>query len=247
MRLLVLDTETTGLDPAVDKIVEYAHVVLDTATGRASRHREYLCDPGVTIPPTARAVHHIGDADVTGRRSFVEQFSELDLREISAIAAHNAEFDVGMIRGSGGRLLLPVIDTYRCAKHLWPDAPAYGNQVLRYWRGVEPLWPAGRLPSVPHRALYDACTTAAVLWDQLACAHDRLIPEDSADPVNVLLRLTHTPVLLTQVTFGKHAGTPWSDVPLDYLRWALTKDDWDDDQLFTIRHHHDLHTGRLRS
>ena len=66
--LAVLDTETTGVDPLTDRIVELAVVRLDP-DGAARRYRR-LVDPGVPIPPAATAVHGIADADVAGRPRF---------------------------------------------------------------------------------------------------------------------------------------------------------------------------------
>ena len=87
----------------------------------------------------------------------------------------------------------------RVAKHLWPDAPGYGNQVLRYWL---------ELPvdsdCVPHRALGDAQVTAQLLLKELALVDGS---------VERLLELTETPVLLKTVSFGKHRGQLWKDVP----------------------------------
>ena len=51
----------------------------------------------------------------------------------------------------------PAICTYKAALRLWPEAPGYSNQVLRYWLRPKDLNPA--VASGAHRALPDAYVT----------------------------------------------------------------------------------------
>lgn len=105
---------------------------------------------------------------------------------------------------------------------VWPDAPSHANQVLRYWLGdvAEPL-----LAMPPHRAAPDAYVTAHILVHALAYAS-----------INDMVSWTSGPALLPAVTFGKHRGARWQDVPWDYLDWIVRKSDLDEDTKFTARH-----------
>jgi exodeoxyribonuclease X len=116
--------------------------------------------------------------------------------------------------------------------HLWPDAPSYKNQVLRYWLGLEVPFLGSAL--YPHRALYDALVTAALV--------ERMLQTHT---VEELLLLTTEPVLLKTIRFGTHRGKLWEEVPDGYLRWILRqgqkKDDADEegfdlDVIHTARH-----------
>ena len=69
------------------------------------------------------------------------------------------------------------IATLRCAKHVWPDAPDFKNETLRYRLGID--LPRDRM----HRALEDATVTAHILA--------RLLAERTVDE---LLALSTTPV-----------------------------------------------------
>jgi DNA polymerase-3 subunit epsilon len=60
--LVVLDLETTGIDPKVDRIVEIGALKLLPGGGRD--HRTRRLNPGIPIPAAATAVHGITDADV---------------------------------------------------------------------------------------------------------------------------------------------------------------------------------------
>ena len=162
----VIDVETTGLDPAVDRIVEVAAV---TVALRPRPHVEALAldtlvDPGVPIGPEARAVHHIGDEMVAGAPRFQELIPPLGaLARSGPFAAHRAAFDRAF---TGSRR--PWICTWRLARHLWPEAPGHSNQVLRYYLGlgVEERF-AGEAGIVPHRAAGDALVSAALLIREL--------------------------------------------------------------------------------
>lgn len=129
----------------------------------------------------------------------------------TAVAAHNISFDLRLLAQSGVTLDNPVICTYKCARHLMPDAPRHSNQVLRYWLGLDDKYGDLTLPGLPpHRAEADTLVTSRLLMELL-----RLRTAEE------LVVLTTQPVLLRTCGFGKHAGTPWGDVPKDYLRWIV--------------------------
>lgn len=221
MRLVVVDVETTGLEDD-DAVVEIAVAPVDPPSPPWSS----LVWPARGVPPEASAVHHLRAADLEGAPDLLSAAAASPLAGgAGVLAAHNAAFDSAFVP------VAPRVGwlcTWRCAMHLWPDAPAHGNQVLRYWlpglddelRAIAP----GLL--VPHRALADALVTSLVLA-RLARLR----------PVEDLVALTLEPVLLRVVRFGKHRGELWSEVPRDYLRWVLRAGDFDADVVHTARTH----------
>jgi DNA polymerase-3 subunit epsilon len=66
--LAVLDLETTGHDPKLDRIVEVS--VLRVRPDGGHDHRTRRVRPGVPIPPGATAIHGIGDGDVADSPAF---------------------------------------------------------------------------------------------------------------------------------------------------------------------------------
>jgi DNA polymerase-3 subunit epsilon len=98
MRQIVLDTETTGLEPTRGhRIIEIGCVELlnRRPTGRALHH--YL-DPGRDIEEAARAVHGITREQLEGRPKFQDIARELtDFLAGSELIIHNAAFDVAFL------------------------------------------------------------------------------------------------------------------------------------------------------
>lgn len=216
MTLRIIDIETTGEDPATDRIVEIASV--DAVRGaKPSRPMSDLVNPGIPIPPLASAVHHIVDADVRHARTIkdiIPQYAGADI-----YVAHNASFEAGFLAQHLGDVTW--LCTYRCALRLWPDFPKHSNQALRYQLGyVRPFDLTGD-ELIPHRALPDCYVTAATLIAILAKAS-----EDGIE-FKTLLEWSAEPPLMTVFSFGKHRGQRFDAVDPDYLRWIIDKSDLD--------------------
>jgi DNA polymerase-3 subunit epsilon len=93
----IVDTETTGLDKASDRIIEFAMIIFefDPATGQVYRITDIydeLEDPGMPIPPASTAVHGITDQMVAGKRIDDARVVAL-LQDVTLVIAHNAQFD----------------------------------------------------------------------------------------------------------------------------------------------------------
>ncbi len=205
----IIDFETTGMpDTLVKAICEVGWTdILPSST--ELRPIAHLIDPGHPIPPEARAIHHIADADVAGCPSPTDACLMLmdGMPEDGIFVAHNAEFEQAFFAGGDHRWIC----TYKCALRAWPDAPAHTNQALRYWLGVN-LDHALAMP--PHRAGPDAYVTAHILRE--------LLQNHSSEE---LLQWSREPTLPVRINFGKHKGARWSDLDEGYLNWIVNKAD----------------------
>lgn len=98
-KAVVLDVETTGLDPTVDRIVAVAAIKVDFAemarTGHANAETfSALLNPGCPIPAEASAIHGIEDHHVKDAERFCEIAQQLrDFIGDLPIVGHNIQFD----------------------------------------------------------------------------------------------------------------------------------------------------------
>lgn len=103
MTLLVLDTETTGLDSTRERIIELGMLRLrvDRITGIPMGPVQVfdgLEDPGKPIPPEVVAITGITDDKVRGQRLDEQRIADL-LDGVELVIAHNAGFDRPFVEG----------------------------------------------------------------------------------------------------------------------------------------------------
>ena len=137
MREIVLDTETTGLDPqAGHRIVEIACVELQHHIPTGREFHRYV-NPGRDIPIDALSVHGLTVEFLTAFPLFAEVADEL-LAFIGSdpLVMHNAEFDLAFLNMELARLeraplASAVIDTLGLARQHYPGAPASLDALCR--------------------------------------------------------------------------------------------------------------------
>lgn len=230
IRVRVIDIETTGLpkegEPNDHAIVEAARCdVVFSPSGEVlvGSPVSMLVDPGRPIDAEASATHHIVAADLVGAPGPAEAIAFLAADPPDFYAAHNADFDRRFFDVPEA----PWICTYKAALRVWPDAPRHGNQVLRYWLGLdEGLDRDTAMP--PHRAGPDTYVTAHLLAALVA----------QGTSLDDMARWSTGPALLPRIAFGKHKGSRWEDLPSDYLDWLANKaTEIDRDAKANARHH----------
>jgi exodeoxyribonuclease X len=222
---VVADVETSGLDPAQGAgIMEFAYVT--HTPGQPLRHWSgYVEHPG-KIPAAAKAVHHITEDKVqpgapgcVPRAEIAATLGAMDPDTIFVF--HNKAFDLKFLPELQHR---PVVCSYRCALHLYPELGSFSLQALRYELDLDV--PADLLAGLsPHAALYDSLVCTYLLMHML-----------KTHTAEELLELSDKPAILNKCRFGRYRGEKWSDVPKDYLRWLLRNGDFDADVLATARY-----------
>lgn len=137
MREIVLDTETTGLDPADGhRIVELACIELHNHLLTGKVFHRYV-NPERAMTAEAEAVHGLGDDFLRRYEPFAAIAAEfVTFVGDAQIVAHNAGFDLGFINAELKRLDLPafvgpVVDTLEMARKRFPGAPASLDALCR--------------------------------------------------------------------------------------------------------------------
>lgn len=228
MKIRVVDLETTGLIEDDPKVCEIGWTDYLPDMNYVTATTSWLVNPGIPIPPQAQAIHHISDRDIAEGEAFSQSIYKDELihgmEPGDILAAHNASFEKHFL----GDLPHDWICTYKCAYHLWHDAPSHGNQVLRYWLGFD-LAEDQAMP--PHRAGPDTYVTAWIL----GYLHKEMTIEE-------MIRVSARPLLLRKVPFGVHYGKAFGQCPISYLDWIVNKSDMPrdpnkEDIVYTAREH----------
>lgn len=137
IRELVIDTETTGLDPQDGhRLVEIAAIELlnHLPTGKSFHH---YVNPERDVPEGAQAVHGLTAEFLAPYPVFAAIAPEfLEFLGSDALVIHNAEFDLAFINAELNRVgLAPlssaVIDTLLLARRKFPGQPANLDALCR--------------------------------------------------------------------------------------------------------------------
>jgi DNA polymerase-3 subunit epsilon len=137
MREIVIDTETTGLDPLNGhRIVEIACVELMHHVPTGKRFHRYV-NPERDMPEEAFAVHGL-TGEFLAQHSVFEAVAEEIMAFIGddRVVIHNAEFDLAFLNMELGRLGRPAlasayVDTLSMARRRFPGAPASLDALCR--------------------------------------------------------------------------------------------------------------------
>jgi DNA polymerase-3 subunit alpha/DNA polymerase-3 subunit epsilon len=105
--ILFLDTETTGINKAIDRVVQIAWIVADY-DGSIITKKSFIIKPdGFYIPRQSTAIHGITNeiAQKSGKslENVFEQLTE-DAEDAEMLVAHNASFDIGFLKGEFANL-----------------------------------------------------------------------------------------------------------------------------------------------
>lgn len=138
MREIVLDTETTGLDPADGhRIVEIGAVELINHVPTGAHYHQYL-NPERDMPPEAFEVHGLSAEFLADKPRFADAVAEfLAFVGDARLVIHNAPFDMKFLNAelrSQGHPPLPMaraLDTLAMARRMFPGSPGSLDALCR--------------------------------------------------------------------------------------------------------------------
>ncbi len=216
MRTLFLDTETTGIDRGA-RLVQLAYK--NALTG------EEVCEyfnPPCEISYGAMSVHHITHEMVADKPAFAgsEHCSKLlSVLSETICVAHNAPFDIGILRNEGVEIST-YIDTLQVAKHLLVS-DKHSLQYLRYSLGLVTR------EVKAHDALGDVLVLEALFMHLAGIVREKFRCATDDEIVDKMLELTYEPVALNMFTFGKYKGKTFDEVrgtDRGYIQWLHTSE-----------------------
>lgn len=167
MREIVLDTETTGLDPKNgDRLIEIGCIELINRMPTGQEYHAFI-NPERDVPAEAQAVHGISTAFLKDKplfsaiaRDFIAFIGD------DTLVIHNANFDIGFLNAELARVKLPaismvrVVDTLALARRKHPAGPNTLDALCKRY-GVDTS------KRVKHGALVDSLLLADVYLELL--------------------------------------------------------------------------------
>lgn len=216
-----IDCESTGLDPAQDRIVEIA--VSRFTFQQILQSFETLINPECEIPQTSQDIHNISQEMIAGKPKIAEVLPRvLSMIDGHTIVGHGINFDIALIANEANRAHIPTtilsnphIDTLRLAR-LYGESPVNSLERLRQHFNIE--------PEGAHRAMSDVIVNIEV-FKYLTKGYQT---------TEEILKTLEKPIKMKVMPLGKHKGRRFDEIPVEYLFWA-DKQDFDQDLLYSIR------------
>lgn len=229
-RLLLLDTETTGLSPTADCPLEVAWGVYSIPDAALLSVRSCLVDAATyradaTVPesPEAEAVHGITRRMWIGGEAwaYVESMVRHEAMGCDAIVAHNAAFDRGWFRDET-LLGMPWIDTCDAVTWPWPTKSRSLEELLAAYvqDATEGMV---KVAFVGHRAASDVLTLARLLTAAAKVTDLGAMLEPATRP-RALYAVADTSFSAERNALAKAAGFRWTP---EVREWRATLADED--------------------
>ncbi len=232
MKLIFLDTETTGNELDKDRLCQVCYRV-DGET-----RVEYF-KPPLPMSVKSMSVTHITNKMLADKPAFEGSVMQKELGKLlqeGVMIAHNAIFDKAMLMAEG--LEVPhVIDTLRVARHLDEKGviPEYNLQYLRYHLELE-------VEGNPHDAEGDVNVLEALY--QRLFERVRKDAESDDEAVEKMIEISAKPHLFKKFNFGKYKDKPVAEVAETdrrYLEWILGEKEknilGEEDWIYSLKHY----------
>lgn len=235
MTAIVLDTETTGLNPWQDRIIELAIVAF--ASGETLFHSYF--NPEIPLPMEIMEITNITNEMVVTAPHFVDEAPRIAtiINKSHAVVGHNIWYDRRMLNAEFSRSeVLVKWPICICTKSVWDtNRPQDSRQLMdAYKRFVDKRGFEGA-----HGALADTRATRAVLlgqishfelsgltWDELdpksKTRSDEMAAKERASVGGTNHILREDGKLIFNI--GKHKGTECTAIPHRYWWWLLKQD-----------------------
>lgn len=139
MKLICLDTETTGLNSTLDKIVEIGCVDITNGFSQRKIYHTYI-NPQRDIPSSASKIHGITAETIKDSLIFQDHALELlKFIEDATLIIHNASFDLKFLNAELSRCDLPnlknnIIDTLKLSKSKFPGQKASLDALMKKFK-----------------------------------------------------------------------------------------------------------------
>lgn len=234
-RLIVFDTETTGRDPLQDDIIQIA--AIEMFNGKEQRRFNKYINTSRSLNET-QDIHHI-TAEILDKKG---EEANLVLKEFVAfvgegatVIAHNAPFDIEMLRGNllrHSNIEIPqwdVIDTLVMCRKLYPQERSYRLEALlkrftiegeNSHNAMDDVVATSNLVLFTQKRTKEVVEDAAVLFNSNYYQKIRKAFNMKFIPIYQQLKnLENKPMAFVQLVEGLLGKGKWIDSTLDIHKW----------------------------
>lgn len=162
---IAFDTETTGLDPFFDRIIELGAVRF--VDGKPAEQFSMTVNAGKKSDPSAAKVHQISQEEIDASPEEKEAYEKMQaffgkaMQGEILLCAHNAPFDMTFLQSTLQRLQIPAslryIDTLPLCRRQYPHSQDFRQQTIAGLLGIE------------NEQAHRACSDAQVCGKILCC------------------------------------------------------------------------------
>lgn len=191
-REIVLDTETTGLDPAEHRIVEIGCIELVNHLPTGRTYRQYV-NPERAMPEEAYRVHGLSEDFLCAQPRFAEVADTfLEFVGDARLVIHNAGFDLAFLNAELARLGRPpldagrAVDTVQLARNRFPGAQASLDALCRRF-GID------NSMRTLHGALLDCELLAEVYLELIGGRQPSLVIEERSEVITIAQTIVLAP------------------------------------------------------
>ena len=235
---IFFDTETTGVDPFNDRIVEIAIVKTDNNLNVIDEFYS-LINPTIPIPLEATEVHNISNEDVKTAPTFKEIANEIyEFIKDCDVAGYNSNrFDIPLLSTEFNRVGIEwdltdrnIIDVYRI------ETKFHTNKLSDVYKRY-----TGEELNDSHTALADTLATLTILKHQLKNFNLGNSFEEIEDTLNDGKKRLDIGGKLTYINdeicwnIGKYKGSPLT-IDKSYIQWFLKNDIPSDFKKILLKH-----------
>lgn len=212
---VAIDLETTGTNPATDKIIEIGAVKIKNA--KAVDSFSIFVNPGIPISARITDITGISDSDVADAAPIEHIIKDvLEYTEDLPLLGHNVIFDYSFLKkaavNSGMKFEKCGIDTLKIARRILTEVPHKNLPALCRHFGIN--------PGNSHRALDDAISASELYY-----ALYSVKPDDEgfvkANPLNYTVK-RDTPITPAQKSFLA-ALAAYHNITMEQPLESLTK------------------------
>lgn len=262
--IAVLDTETNGI-LETDEIIEFSISFPESLNDSIDNIMNYTnrYKPQKEVPAIASSVHFITNEDLESCGTYDSELPTIDalMGSRQYYVGHNVQFDRRMMRQCEDKYRSEPsqylykdnwICTLRLAKKLHAEDSDYDNMTLSY------LWfklgcYKGHRKVEAHSARDDVFMCYSVLIKLVEECISLGIIDPNNDIGSQIIQYCNTPIIYEKVTFGKHKGMNFADLPMDYMTWMITssdilntdKEDCDMDLVATFQYEYNRRTAGI--